>query len=176
MLKVIVPSTTRLNLLIKLFFIDGNTGYIRSMEKEFGESSNAIRKEVNRLEKAGLIISWREKRKKIFQANRKHPLYNDVRQLVKTTVGIEQVVDKVINRLDNLEEAYITGNFATGVYSDILELVLVGRQTDNALIDSLVKEVEKTIGRKIIYFSITPEQMEYFFRDRPNLLIWQNDK
>jgi len=176
MLEAIVPSKTRLKLLIKLFFIEGSSGYIRAMEKEFGESTNAIRKEVNRLEDAGLIVSEPEGKKKVFRANPAHPLYSDIRKIVRTTVGIDQIVERIVSRVGDLEQAYITGSFATGVDSEILELALVGRNMDTDYINQLVRKAEKLIRRKIVYLSLTPEQMEHFFRDRPHLLIWQNDK
>ncbi len=176
MLDVIVPSKTRLKLLIKLFFIKDNTAYIRGMEKEFHESVNAIRKEVNRLEKAGLINSEYEGKKKFFMANPKHPLYDDITRIVRTTVGIDQIIDRVTSQVGDLEVAYITGSFATGVDSDTIELVLVGKELDTAYIDQLIKKAEKLIRRKIIYLIMTSEQMEHFFKDRPHLLIWQKDQ
>ena len=47
MLETIIKSKTRIKLLIKFFFIDNNRGYLRGMEKEFGETINAVRQEVN---------------------------------------------------------------------------------------------------------------------------------
>jgi len=176
MLEIIVPSKTRLKLLIKLFFIQGNTAYIRAMEKEFHESTNAIRKEVNRMEKAGLITSWREGKKKVFQANPDHPLYEDIRRIVRTTVGIDQIVDQVVSKVGDLERAYITGSFATGVDSEVMELMLVGKNLNSAYIDKLVEKAEKLIHRKIMYLNVTPEQMEQFFKESPALLIWQKDE
>ena len=53
MLNSIITSKTRIKLLLK-FFLNSNTkSYLRNLEQEFGESTNAIRVELNRLEGAG---------------------------------------------------------------------------------------------------------------------------
>jgi len=35
---------------------------------------------------------------------------------------------------------------------------------------------QSLIGRKIMYLVVTPEQMKYFFMDKPSLLIWEKEK
>jgi len=75
MLKTIIKSKTRVKLLIKFFFIDNNRGYLRGMEKEFGETINAVRQEVNNFVDAGLLTSEFEGNKRFYKANTKHPLY-----------------------------------------------------------------------------------------------------
>jgi len=50
MIESLITSKTRIKLLLKFFFNSQTKSYLRSMEKEFGESSNAIRIELNRFE------------------------------------------------------------------------------------------------------------------------------
>jgi hypothetical protein len=173
MLDIIVSSKTRVKLLIKFFLIKGSKGYLRGLEKEFNETSNAVRVELNRLTKAGLLMSVYEGKRKIYQANPDHPLYNDITHLVHTTVGIDQITEKVACKIGKLEEAYVTGSFARGVDCDTIELVLMGNELDTGYIDKLVKVAEMIICRKIIYLPLTQDQMEHFFKDRPHLLIWK---
>jgi len=57
MLDSLVTSQTRIKLL-KKFFLNGSTrAHLRGLESEFGESTNAIRVELNRFEGAGLLHS-----------------------------------------------------------------------------------------------------------------------
>jgi DNA-binding transcriptional ArsR family regulator len=173
MLDVIISSKTRVKLLIKFFLIKGSKGYLRGLEKEFNETSNAVRVELNRLTKAGLLKSGFEGKRKIYQANPDHPLYNDITHLVHTTVGIDHLAERVVGKIGSLEEAYVTGSFASGVDSDTIELVLMGSELDTGYIDRLIKVAEMIICRKIMYLSLTQDQMEHFFKDRPHLLIWK---
>ena len=57
MLETIITNKTRIKLIQKFFLNKDTTGYLRSLEAEFAESSNAIRVELNRLEAADLLLS-----------------------------------------------------------------------------------------------------------------------
>jgi hypothetical protein len=176
MIDSLIRSKTRIKLLIK-FFLNSNTkGYLRSLEKDFGESTNAIRIELNRLIKAGLLKSELAGNKRVYQADTNHPLYSDINSIVRKTVGIDKIIDRVITQIGDLEKAYITGNFASGIDSDIIDLALVGNNLDTAYIDQLTNKVEKLIKRKIIYLVLSSKKMDHFYKDKPVLLIWEKDK
>jgi len=57
MLEALITSKTRIKLLLKFFLNSSNTGYLRGLEPEFGESTNAIRQELNRFEAADLLLT-----------------------------------------------------------------------------------------------------------------------
>jgi DNA-binding transcriptional ArsR family regulator len=173
MLDILVSSKTRVKLMIKFFLIRGSKGYLRGLEREFNETSNAVRVELNRFEKAGLLISRFEGKRKVYEANHEHPLYDDITHIVQKTVGIDEIVEHVVSHVDGLEEAYITGNLARGVDCDTIELALLGNSLDTGLISRLVKSAEKIIHRRIMYLTLTCVQMEYYFKNRPHLLIWR---
>ena len=175
MLDIIISSKTRIKLLIKFFLFDGNIGYLRSMEREFNESTNAIRLELNRLMEAGLLTSEYKGKKRFYRANPLHPLYGDLKNIVRKTVGIDHIIERVTSQVGDLEAAYITGSFAEGVDSGTVELALIGHNLDTPYIDNLVMKAENLIGRKIMYQVLTREQMDYFFKQRPSLLIWKKD-
>jgi len=175
MLETIISSKTRIKLLIKFFLIEGNRSYLRSLEREFNESTNSIRIELNRFEEAGLLISNLESNRKYYKANPRHPLYKDIMNIVRKTVGIDQIVDKVISKVGDLTAAYIIGDFATGIDSGTIELALVGKNIDTEFIQILVKKAEELIDRKIMYMILTPGQLDYFFKEKPILPIWGAD-
>jgi len=75
MLDTLISSQTRLKLLLKFFLNSSTSSYLRDLESEFGESTNAIRLELNRFEQAGLLSSASIGNKKMFSANTQHPLF-----------------------------------------------------------------------------------------------------
>ena len=81
MLETLISSKTRIKLLLKFFLNSKTTAYLRSLESEFGDSTNAIRLELNRLEKAGMLSSFMQGNKKMFTANTQHPLFSEVHNL-----------------------------------------------------------------------------------------------
>lgn len=176
MIDQIITSKTRIKLLMKFFLNSDNRSYLRSLEKDFGESTNAIRLELNRFIEADLLRSETEGNKRYYRANTQHPLFKDINNILRKTVGIDKIINRIASRIGDLEKAYITGSFAEGVNSEIIELVLVGNHLDTGFIDNLVKKAEKRIGRKIMYLNFTPSQMEYFFKNKATLLIWEKDR
>ena len=173
MIDSLITSKTRIKLLLKFFLNSNSRAYLRNLENEFGESTNAIRIELNRLEGAGLLSSQISGNRKYFKANTEHPLFKDINNILKKFVGIDRLIENVLNKIGNLEEAYITGDFAEGKDSPMIDLVLVGTELDTGFIESLVCKVEKMIERKIRYIILTGEQMEDFFKNKQSLLIWK---
>ena len=82
MLDSIITSKTRVKLLLKFFLNSQTKSYLRNLEQEFGESTNAIRLELNRLEGADLLRSEVTGNRKYFKANTEHPLFNDINNTV----------------------------------------------------------------------------------------------
>ena len=58
-----------------------------------GESTNAIRLELNKFEKAGLINSIPNGNKKIFSANTSHPLFREIHNILLKHIGIDQIIN-----------------------------------------------------------------------------------
>src|SRR4030066_1145401 len=107
MLDSLVTSQTRIKLLKKFFLNSSTKAHLRGLESEFGESSNSIRIELNRFEEAGLLYSLRDGNKKVYQANRKHPLFSDIHNIIMKETGIDLVVEKVIHRIGSLMFVYL---------------------------------------------------------------------
>ena len=176
MLDSIITSKTRVKLLLK-FFLNSNTkSYLRNLEQEFGESSNAIRVELNRLENADLLNSEFTGNRKYFSANVNHPLFKDINNIVKNVVGIDKILECVIYQTENLQAAFITGDLAEGIDSQIIDLVLIGKDLDVVYIEKLVAKTEKLIKRKIRNLILTETQMTDYFKNKPVLRIWQKNK
>ena len=126
MIETLISSKTRIKLLLKFFLNSNATAYLRNLEDEFGESTNAIRVELNRFEEAKMLTSRQEGKKKIFKVNATHPLFKELHSIVLKYVGLDRIVEHVINRLGQLEMVYLTGSLARGLDGDIIDLVFVG--------------------------------------------------
>ena len=132
MLDTLITNKTRVKLLLRFFLNPDATSYLRGLEEEFGESTNAIRIELNRFEAAGLLISWEDKNKKMFSANQNHPLFPDIRDILRKHTGVDILINKVINNLGNIESAYLNGMMAKGFDNSSLDLSFsVTRSTSN---------------------------------------------
>lgn len=178
MLSSLITSQTRVKLLKKFFLNNSIRSHLRGLESEFGESSNAIRVELNRFEKAGLLISERKGNKKIFHANSNHPLYNDIHSIILKETGLDKVVEKVIHRLGDLVCVYLTGEFARGKDSHTVELILVGDSIDKEYLSRKIKQAEEIVKRAITYILLDPQEADSYlkkFELSELLLLWNRD-
>ena len=184
MIETLISSKTRIKLLVKFFLNSSTTAYLRGLESQFGESTNAIRIELNRFEKAGMLRAFTQGNKKYFQANTDHPLYADVHSIVMKYVGIDKVIINVIERLGDVRAVYLAGEFSRGIDSNIIDLILVGDINQEYLLH-LISRAESMVNRRIRYLIYADEHaFESTWGDaigtnkNPGtmpLLIWSHD-
>jgi hypothetical protein len=151
MLESLITSKTRIKLLLKFFLNINNQGYLRSLESEFNESTNGIRQELNRFESAGLLLTESEGNKKLYRANTLHPLFKDINSIIRKFIGVEELLEKVIDRLGNVQQVYLEGRIAQGLDSDIIDIIIIGNDIDRNYLSVLVEKAEPLIGKKIKY-------------------------
>ncbi len=176
MIDSLITSKTRIKLLLRFFLNSRASGYLRGLEQEFGDSSNAIRLELNRFEEAGLLEASLEGNKKYYTANTDHPLYSDINNIIRKHIGLDQIVSNVIERLGQLEAVYLTGSFARGLDSSIIDILLIG-DVDQSYLSQLMHKVEALISRRIRYI-VYRENSAVTWSDigADRLLLWQNGK
>jgi hypothetical protein len=174
MIEALISSKTRIKLLLKFFLNSSNRAYLRGLEEEFGESTNAIRVELNKLEQVGMITSDVQGNKKFFKANTKHPLYFDLNSIVRKYIGIDTIIENVISQLGQVERVYLVGEFAKGLDNNVIDLELVGIVNTNYLTE-LIAKAEPLVKRKIRYVIYSPEEFAAL-KDKnmgyEKLLIW----
>lgn len=174
MLDSLITSKTRVKLLLKFFLNSNTTSYLRDLEDEFGESTNAIRLELNRFEKAGMLKSQFSGNKKIFKANTAHPLFSDLHNILLKYTGIDHIAEEVISLLGGVEQAYITGKLARGTDSPVIDICIIGNGIDRVYLTRLVEKSEKLLKRKIRYMIIEPAEVKAFLESYPEaLLLWE---
>lgn len=146
-------------MLLKFFANSNSTAYLRGMAEEFGESTNAIRHELNNLSKAGYLVARESGRTIQYSANTNHPLYPELKSLIHKYLGIDKIVETVVSKLGKLHMAFIVGDYASGKDTGVIELVLVGNINETFLSSCIVK-AEKLVHRKIRTQVISRENFE----------------
>ncbi|MFH1049579.1 MAG: winged helix-turn-helix domain-containing protein [bacterium] len=177
MLESLITSKTRLKLLLRFFLNPGTLGYLNELANEFNESSNAVRIELNRLSKANLIKSKNDGRTKVYQANKSHPLFTEIHNLIKKNIGIDQIVN-VINQLGDVKAAFITGDYAKGKDAGIIDLVIVGK-INQSYLNELIFAAEQAINRKIRSLVLNENEYENLkdnLKLNKALVVWENNK
>lgn len=179
MLDTLITSKTRLKLLLKFFLNSNSSSYLRGLENEFEESTNSIRLELNRFEKAGLLKSYFKGNKKMFQANADHPLYSPINDLLIKHIGFDSILERVVLKLGDIKKVIVVGDFARGVDSNIIDLIFVGDEINKTYLINLVEKVEVQINRKIRYLVFREGEFEDYQENNKkieSLLLYTSDK
>lgn len=149
MLDVLISNKTRVKLLLRFFLNPQQKAYLRGLEKEFQDSTNSIRLELNRFEEAGLIESFKEGNKKMYRVNASYPLFGDLHNLAMKHFGVDQILDHIVSKLGSLKFVYLTGELAAGRDSDLLDIAIVGDHIDREYLATLTEKTEVLINKKI---------------------------
>jgi hypothetical protein len=150
---------------------------LRGLATEFGESSNSIRIELNRLEDAGMLESSSQGNKKFFTANTKHPLFSEIHNILMKYIGFDQIIERVISRLGEVDQVYVTGDLSRGLNSEIIDLLFIGNIDKNYLIE-LIEKTEDLISKKIRYITYSREEaihIDWTTYNPMPLLLWANE-
>ena len=159
---------------MKFFMNPGTRAYLRELAKEFNESTNSIRVELNRLSDAKFLSSENAGRTIEYHANVSHPLFDEIRSLVEKYMGIDQIIDKLVKKLGDVKTAYLIGDYARGIDSGLIDLVLVGDINKEEL-DRISDQRGKEISRKIRFLVLTKKELLQLWAQLDldqGLLIW----
>jgi hypothetical protein len=171
MIETLISSKTRIKLLLKFFLNSSNSAYLRKLEEEFQESTNSIRIELNRLEKAKMLVSKVIGNKKLYQANTTHPLFFDVKNIVLKHTGIDKIITNVIDNLGDVQSIYLVGTMANGIDSEEIQLVFIG-DINEVYLQNIITKSEKMINKKISYIVQNTDSL-IFIENTDCMLLWQ---
>lgn len=149
MLDTLISSKTRLNLLVRFFLNLAKKSHLRGLASDFNDSTNSIRLELNNLTEAGYLIKKKEKNKVNYLANNKHPLFKTLVDLVRRHTGVEDIINNIISSVKHLNKVYLVGDYANGIDSGIIKILIEGDILDRDYINEVIKKTELKINRKI---------------------------
>jgi DNA-binding transcriptional ArsR family regulator len=158
------------------FFSNPETrSYLRELAKDFNVSSNAVREELNQLKKTHLLKSEKNGRQVFYRANTEHSLFPELKSMVRKVMGIDQVIEGIVNRLRDLERAYLIDDYAEGKDTGIIDILLVGN-VDQYQLNDLSRKTERCINQKIRSLVLNHEEYQNLlseFEKKPKILIWE---
>ena len=151
MLNSLITSKTRLRMLIKFFVSAANHGYLNGLANEFNESTNSIRKELNNLSSAGYLLKSKENNMIIYNANTSHPMFEVLQKIVRRHLGLEDIVETVIDRIGDVDQIALTGKYAEGIDSGNIEIIINGSKVNYEYLKNIKPKIKKKIGREVSF-------------------------
>ncbi|MBG0776959.1 MAG: winged helix-turn-helix transcriptional regulator [Desulfovibrionaceae bacterium] len=174
MLENIISSSTRINILLRLFLNSQTRAYLRELATELKCSSGQISYELKQLSQARLLTKEKQGRQVFYKANEAHPLFPELRSMVMKALGMDRIIETVLENLGSLRLAMVIDDYAEGKDHGLIDLVLVG-DIDPAYLQTLVRSAENHIKRKIRTMTLTEDEYEGLkdnLTSRPHLVLW----
>ena len=166
LLERLFSSRVRIQLLSHFLLHPETRDHIRALASEVDAQYNAVWKELNNLEEAGLLQSETVGGRKIFTLNSQFPIIPELRNILLKTAGAGDLVRESLKDLEGIEVAFIFGSFAEGepdADSD-LDIMLIG-DLDVAQVTPVIDEMEKMLARDVNYVLFTQEEWKSRLED-----------
>lgn len=178
MLDSLITSKMRVQILMRLFLNPDSHAYLRELADEFHASPSHVRAELQQLHGAGLLENQKDGRQVQYRANRSHPLFPELQSMVRKALGMDRILDSIIEKLGNVEVAYLTGDYAEGKDTGIVDLVLVG-QVNRSNLEDLIMQTERSIDKRIRALVLSQEEMSnprLSSNLRPRFALWARER
>jgi len=146
--------------------------YLRELERIFDIPVSILRKELMRLEDEGVFLSEKRGNLLYYSLNKDFPLFEELKSIVRKTIGIEGPLKDAVNTIKGIQVAFIYGSFAKGsekAISDI-DLCIIGHIEESRLITK-INATEKSIKREINYTLLEPEEFEKKKKEKDSFII-----
>jgi hypothetical protein len=125
---------------------------LNGLASEFKESTNSIRKELNHLSEAGYLEKFKDQNKVAYKANTNHPLFEILQKVVYKHLGLEEIIERVLERMGPVQKILLVGDYAEGRDSGTIDVVLIGDKLNTEYIEALEEKVEDLINRKVNFY------------------------
>ena len=111
MLKKIFGSGARVKLLQQFLLNQDGEFFIRELTRILDEQINSLRRELENLEKIGLLRSKEKNRKKYYKINPHFPLLSELTSIIRKTNESNQEFLKKVTKLGDISLLVLAGKF-----------------------------------------------------------------
>jgi predicted nucleotidyltransferase len=135
--------------------------HLSELRRLTGLGSASLQRELNRLAESGLVTSERVGNLRRFQANPQSPVFNELVNLTRKTMGAEPLLREALQPLKRqLKSAWIYGSVAkqTDKAGSDIDVMLVGDKIRMEKILKVLLPLEDQLGRKISPTCYTPAE------------------
>jgi len=145
-------SGVQQRVLAVLFGTPDRSFYGNELMRLTGSGKGALQRELDRLERSGLVTAHRIGNQKHYQANRQAPIFEELRGIVVKTFGIADVLRQaLLPHAERIAAAFVYGSVAKKTdtsRSDVDVLAISDDLGYQELIKAL-QPAEKKLGRKV---------------------------
>lgn len=173
MLEYLIPSKTRRKVIALFFTQIGESIHLRRIAREVSEEINAVKRELDILEKAGLLSKERRQNRVLYSLNDKAPLYDELQRIVFKESSFVKQLHKSQSRFGKIQFVAATVAFIRKepIEESDIYLLFVGTIVIPELA-SFMKEYEELYPYEINYTVMTSEEFK-FRKKNADPFIWE---
>ena len=112
LLAEILSSKIRSEIFRLLFGVGSGSLHMREIERRSGMTIGTIQQELKKLLRLDLVKERKDGNRLYYEANRDHPLYPEVHNLVLKTIGLLQLFQESLINEPSIKIAFIFGSIA----------------------------------------------------------------
>lgn len=169
----LLKSKVRTKLLVYYFTHPGAENYVRELSRIVSEDPSNILRELKKLERDGLFLSDVKGKEKYFKLNKNFPFYNEYKNIVSKTAGIERELKAALEKNKGIRAAFIYGSYASGkdkAGSDV-DIFIIGKGVNTDEILEKINALEKKIKREINYRIFSSADFKRELRNRNSFIL-----
>lgn len=167
MLKNLFVSEVRINILKTMLPNPTKQYHVRALVRAVGAEINAVRRELHRLEKIGLIRKRKSSNRLYHMVDTASPYYPELLSLIAKEYGLGARIVKHAKELGDVSFAALSRAFLRGRDASVLDvdLFIVGNPNLEVL-KKIILDIERELNREINYTVMNKE--DFLHRKRRN--------
>jgi predicted transcriptional regulator with HTH domain len=154
-LKSLFSSSIRADLLALLLNNPDEQFYVREIATLIRKNPSGVKRELDNLEKMGIVVSKKVANLKYFHAEKNSPLFSELKSLIAKSLGAPGAL-KALLKTSGCKLAFIYGQYAQNEESNDVDVFIVG---GGLMSSDGVKDIEERFGKKINI--MTMEETEF---------------
>jgi len=160
MLEALFSSRVRVRLLALFLLNPDSHFHARALIQKVGAQYNAVWKELNNLERIGLLLSEKTANTKAYRLNPRFSILSELRAIILKTVGAGDAFRQAFALLE-VDAAFIYGSFAAGDidHQSDVDVMIIGKVNLTRLAP-IVARLEKDLGRAVNYSAYTLKEWQ----------------
>jgi DNA-binding transcriptional ArsR family regulator len=169
----IITSKVRIKIL-ELFFSNLKEAYhVRGIVREIDEEINAVRRELTKLEKDGVLRKEPRGNRIYYSIRPEYSLYGDLTSMVAKTTGLGKIIIENKNKIGRVSFIMFSGKFVRHKEhkrEDDVDVLVVGEIVLPELA-SIIRNEETLRGKEINYTAMSRDEFDFRKKRRDPFLL-----
>lgn len=157
-----ITSRVRIKLLQTFLSQPQEMFYVRELTRIIDEEINAVRRELSRMQDAGMVQAEKRGNRLYYQFRSNYPFFAELLSLATKTTSVGRSIINNRSKLGFVKYAFVSERLVRGLprQENELDIVIIGKVIMPQL-DQIVKKLEKKLETEINYSSMTEEEFKY---------------